>query len=540
MPLLTAWLPALLIASIAPAAALPSPLHSQLAPCPCLAPSTALDPALDPEREYAKGKEEAQAALLVELEEFAAWCQKEKCLSQRNRAYEVVITIDPNHKLARKCLKYKRDRKTKEWIRKGKYKEPKAGKPEARAEAAKRRTKINEPYVDALLALLDTHGELLKVSFVQDELDTLLALAPEQAALRARLGYIFVNDPDADSESDGKAGRWVLEETQYAKTERARIAKLLAEFQGEEPAISKGELTEAEKTWGIEWSVPLKSKKIRVVIESEVEGGEEEARKLIENMDSSWELFAQLTGSKSKSPEAFTVYLLSGDTKVPGLIKAYAEFSDSEREFYRGLYEYSDSLTIGRDSIVCYRESAEHRLDTAIAEWVNFYLFNTYGVSFVRGWASVGMRHYVTELVLGTRITFPDGVDASPEMQRSARGGKLPDALSEARKVMAKASTRYVRDLLELTTYNMADEEIVASHALFAYVIEGHDPEVSHKLLRNVARSVDLRAANAFEESLDMPIEVIQMRFTTWLDEMKGQKTIQASSKPKEAGPKKK
>ncbi len=402
----------------------------------------------------------------------------------------------------------------------------------------KRQAIVNEPYVDALLELIDTHGELLKVSFVQEELDTLLALAPDHAALRTRLGYVRVKGSDAEDRAGAMPAKWILEETQFAQAERARIAKLLIELREEDPKITEGELTAAEKTWGIEWATPLKSKKLRVVFDSEIEGAAEEARELIENMNSSWSLFAQLTGSKSKSPKAFTVFLLKGDSKVPGLIEKCDELDSSEKEVYRGLYEYSDSLTLNGSSIVCYRESAAHRLDTAVAEWVNFYLFNTYGVSFVRGWASVGMRHYVTDMLLGTRLTFPDGVDASPEMQRQAREGTLPDCLTEARKVMAKASTRYVRDLIELTTYSMGDDEIVASYALFAYVIEGHEPEVSHKLLRNVARAADLGAAAKFEDSLEMPIEVIQQRFATWLEEIEDRPGIQASGKAHEAGAK--
>ena len=78
---------------------------------------------------YEQAKAEAGTAFAADLEELAKWCHKSKAYRERNQIYELLLTVQPDHKNARKTLGYTFDRKTEEWVRKREYREPKRSKP---------------------------------------------------------------------------------------------------------------------------------------------------------------------------------------------------------------------------------------------------------------------------------------------------------------------------------------------------------------------------------------------------------------------------
>ena len=67
----------------------------------------------------------AQAAQLVvgDLEDLADWCSKNGLAGERDRIYESILQLDPDHARARKGLRYERDKEG-AWVRKRSYRAP--------------------------------------------------------------------------------------------------------------------------------------------------------------------------------------------------------------------------------------------------------------------------------------------------------------------------------------------------------------------------------------------------------------------------------
>jgi hypothetical protein len=99
----------------------------------------------------------ARAAVVQELTDLARWCAKCQVYLDRDLTYELVLRIDPDHREARKWLKYVfRDGR---WVRTSTYRPPRNHNEAAHAEFLRRRAAISRTFGDAAFAEVTREGE---------------------------------------------------------------------------------------------------------------------------------------------------------------------------------------------------------------------------------------------------------------------------------------------------------------------------------------------------------------------------------------------
>ena len=154
--------------------------------------------------------------IVVEFAELAKWCTQVKLLKTRNRLFESILTLQPNHAVARKWLRYKKNKEGK-WVR-GKYRQPKDFKPEHLSEFRRRREAITAAPCKRLLALLDSDDEEPSPGGRYLILTTVIAADPDNIEARQRNDEVKVGN------------RWVLSETETARTRRKEFAASVREI----------------------------------------------------------------------------------------------------------------------------------------------------------------------------------------------------------------------------------------------------------------------------------------------------------------------
>lgn len=487
---------ALLVTPTAAAAAPPAP--------PRPAPATTL--ALAPDQEdYEDDREDLIPDAIERLEVAAKACQKAKALVERNDIYIAILELDPDHALARKVLKYSKDRKTGEWTRRRAYKAPKASKPEAVAEAVRLRTEAGTPWVDGILGLLKEHGDDLEPLYLYGELDLCLRIAPDHPALRERLGYV---------RQGGDAGPWVFEEIARTEARRAEIAKRVDELREAVDEPEARELNKNETEWDFDLVEPIGTKRVRVVADAEYD----ERADAVREVEVAWNLLHDLTGRKPKKLRDLTIYLLADADAAARFVDASSLWGDKEKDGAKYVIDREDSYRFGSDFVMCYRDTSAHRLDSAVSEAVDIFLMRNFSVFSFQGWANLGIRTYTTELLLGTRMTFPSDADVSVDLQRRSRGGELGDWNVRARDLMREVGPKFLENLIERSSFGMLDEHVIISYAFVGYLFEGHGAEVAGNILKRVVKGDSGDETEVFEEQLGMPIEVLQQRFAAWLE----------------------
>lgn len=475
------------------------------APTLALSPTTTAAPLVFDQDDYEDDRSELVPDAVERLEAAAKACQKAKALRERNEIYEAILELDGDHKMARKVLKYTKDRKTGEWVRKRAYKLPKATKPDAAAEVAPLRTEAGTPFVDGVMKLLEKHEEELEPLYVYGQLALAMKIAPDHGALRGRLGYVQV---------DGE-GPWILEEIARTEARREEIAARVDEIrEGIEDPEPKS-FDKDEETWGLDLVEPIGNKRVRVVADGEYEERED----VVREMEVAWTLLHDLTAKKPRKLKGMSVYLLADEAVAESLVDACRRWEGrTAKDGAKYMIQRGDSYRAGSNFVMCYRDDGPHRLDSAVSESVDAFLERNFRVTSFQGWATLGIRFYTTELLLGTRMTFPNAADVTLEMQRKARKGELGDWNARARDLMREAGSKFLDNLIERSSSGMIDEHVIISYAFVAYLFEGHEPELVGKILSRVVKGEQYGETRVFEEELGMPIEILQDRFTTWLE----------------------
>lgn len=151
----------------------------------------------------------AEKAAVSRLEAVASWCDGQRLFGARDRVFERVLRLAPDHARARAVLKWTRDRAGAPWVRKAPYARPADWNKGLLPQVATRVADALAPLRAAGLAVAD--AEDLPLHRKEAALDLLADLLPEDAALHERRGDVRDGD------------RWVLPETAEARTVRARL-----------------------------------------------------------------------------------------------------------------------------------------------------------------------------------------------------------------------------------------------------------------------------------------------------------------------------
>ena len=494
-----------LVATLAPLAAGHSP---EFAASTSPAPANSTPASVAAARDYPGELKRAEKAQLAALLELADWCQKNKTYLHRDKTYEAVLEFDPDHKDARKFLKYTWDRKKEEWIRKRPYKAPKEGKEEVAAEAIAKREALEAEYVDKRIDLVEKHKEDLGPAKTKEELAALLETHPENPRLREMMGYIAV---DKDGET-----KWT---TKVAlKTEKAReaIAALLEKHQSEVPEPEEAEATDGESAWGVEWTDAVKTDWLRVLENNDLS----EAEDVLRAVHAEWAFLPDLIGGKLKCPRSMTIYVVDGDDAKTALMQGYPDLTEDQRELYVQLISgWFSAYRLG-----CWGNYDAQRIDSAVMQTSTYYLKAEYNVESKTGWAVLGIGLYVNQMMLGTRLSYPI-TQTEYDDKTDAKDRNIEDTDSDwmeiAAEVLAESNPAFLAGPLGRNTSEMTQEDLVCSYALAAYLCEGYGKEKVESILRAIGKGQGSSVA-ILERELEGTLPEIQARLLEWLEEVGG------------------
>jgi len=295
------------------------------------------------------------------LEALANRCTKARAYLQRDLCLELLLTVDPEHKSARKTLKYKKDRKTGEWSRK-KYKAPRDRDATAATVLTKERAGLLEDYALAVLKLLDTHQADLTAEKIDAETSALLEALPNNARLRTHLGQVRL-------EKNGET-HWVQASTVRALNQRKAQDAAWKKALEEIDEVEESELLASEEMLGVSWKACSQGENYRVLSSS----AKSETLALARKLEALTLWMHPLIGT-NEPLDPVHVYLVLNEEGAD-FINAFPDLTNDAR---KSLFA-SNGAWLGRaDRLGVWNSHGKSRMDQTIRLIISYALLDTYG-----------------------------------------------------------------------------------------------------------------------------------------------------------------
>jgi len=455
-------------------------------------------------------KEESSAWYIQGLEDLAEWCQDERAFQQRDAAYEGILVVDPEHKKARRYLKWTFDRSAGEWTRRRPYKLPSAGEPEIVAEARARRARLDVQYVDGMLEVLEEFQGRISPQRSTAEYDRLLQLAPDYAKLRTLLGYVKV-------EKDGETV-WRTELAVATDQRRAELAEQLEKMRAKVPQSAGVDLIAPEPTLKVQFSSHIGNDRVRVV--GDVSG--DEAQQIADMGYLARDYLPVVLGGELPLYEDFTYYVINPRNKV-SFIRSYPGIPADSLETYPQMFS---GWMPGGTRVGCWGPDTEQRLDMALKQTTVMYMQVVHGVPWKRGWLIEGVGLYVNQLVLKTRHSFQVEITRYDDPTKPNTAREMPDQsddwLEVAGEVLAEVRPTRLAATLGRNTSKMSAEDIILSYAMVKYLREAHGEEALIKIMKAAGAEEGGSSVVALEALFDMKLPQIQEQLRLWIEEVGG------------------
>jgi len=449
-----------------------------------------------------EARTERVARLVADLEDLARWCAGQKLFAERNATYEQILAFEPDHAEARRWLKYRRA-KDGTWIRPGAYAAPRnfRAPPD---ELAARRARIGDTFADATLRWLEAQGRDLRPDHRAAAIREALVVAPEREDLRALA-----------EESRATDGRWVLAETLRAATRRPALARAAQEALAAVPEPGEGRPTAAENDVPLPWTAGLQGRLVRVLGTT----GRDEVAQAVRTAEACFALFGKAFPGEVPPIPGLTILLLRTGEERDTLLRTHPAADDAFRTWAADL---SSGWLPGQNVVYGWSTTREGRMEWCARQPIGSLLRRRFGVRSKHGWAFEGFGLYLSHLVTGRRQTFfvrrtDYGEDGAPH-------GDLWDKLRsegadwrrEARRLLVSARAPDLRLLLGKDVNAMDTEDMLASYALAAFVLEGRGPQALAWL---EAVGDDTPWEEALQVALGLDAETLRLRLRRWLEE---------------------
>lgn len=454
--------------------------------------------------------------LVTEVEALATEAHGRKLYLQRDRVYAGLIELEPDHAVARRALGFRRDRSG-AWEQRS-YREPRdRGKGGALEEFWALRAERTGGIRDRVLALLDGVGAARR----ERELRAWILMDPADPVLRAAVG-----------EALGPQGRWLLTDSVRALERRAAL-------------VARAETARAAAPAPRPWTAPATvsaATALRSQLQTPVArlGGrcsEEEAARCLEAI---W-ILQDLLDSKVLPPpppkvlqrgnlrkvrtqqiawrDDFTVYLLEDSADVPGLLGAFPDLAQAERDLYPKL---TSGWLEGARVLGVWSPGEAARRDALARQFVGCWLRDHFGLSTRQGWAWEGFGLYLGHLAVHTRLTFfireTDYVEqgSGPNLTERLRATDA-DWLAMLAEVLESERAPKLGFMLGKDVNGMDQRELLLAHGLAAWLIEARPEEAATVLLR-MGKGQD--PANVLEEVLGMRLPRLERHLMRWVKEV--------------------
>lgn len=451
--------------------------------------------------DYSDALAETNSILVTALAAHAKWCQKNKAYRERDLVYARVLEHSPDHKLARKMLGYSFDRKADEWIRKRKYREPKNSKAELAREARELLSDIDSEHLVRLMSFLNgDHGGSLRQR--SDLLRRLLLVNPENEDLRERNGQLR-------AEKQGEIV-WVLRESKLALERRREFRKLRKDLKASWPRPSQNE-GPTTCDFDLKWPYAGSTERIQVFGNA----SESETMRALEVCHNLW-AYTEGLFLHTLSP-ALTVYVVEGRSRRSELIDLALEGDEERAARFKKMSGFSE----GRNTY-SYARNADGRIDGACRQTLARLLTTRFGTGPRHGWVAEGFGMYLTERLLGTRLTYfirrteyVDSRDSKQDRDMRESGAKW---LAMAKQALGSKRKPNIAFALGRDVNNLTSKDLLVSFALAAFLMEGHPPEVTVKILERIGSGDN--SALVLEEELGYDLHTLGERMHQWLTEI--------------------
>jgi hypothetical protein len=432
------------------------------------------------------------------MEAFALWCEESQLLAERNRTFELLIELVPDHETARTSLGYRAQRD-------GTWKAPGRTKPmkdneealaQLAAELVERRRAVVQPYRDAALAMS-----------AEDEAD-----ARERA-----LELVLRIDPD-DPEIHQLRGEerygnaWVLAETARAYDRRPELRRIIADSIRRSGAPDVLSSNEDESRLGVEWTANARTPDVQVF----GTGMLEESLRAAQAAQAAGDVFRRVFEADTRYTRDFTVYLLSQSADREPFIDALPEVTPDERAFLKQLVGSGIPHTANTAQ---WAPSIARRLDGTVRHTLGMFLLAEFDITTNAAWAWEGVGLYLTRELVGTRLTwYIAGSDEDTELARLRADLLVQEAnwMNAAWKLLRGPRAPDLGEVMRQDTGAMGIDGMLASYALCAYLLESRPRELIELLFR-AGRNED--PADAVRQALDMSLDELRERLERWLSE---------------------
>ncbi len=483
-----------------------------------------------PTRAEALGKETALA-----LEAHADWCTKKRLFGKRDEAYEHLLTFEPNHRKARKKLRYERQ-PDKGWVQHPRYKRPRNLAKAGQKEADETLAAILEGYVTKRIALCREARTIADLLWARQVLAQIASEQPAReditpaerdlalryhAATRAK-GLVKEMAETADwlRERHGtdlavrdalgeveREGLWVLAESARTLDHVAGLDAVLAEANKQTPAASEATKTEAKVE--LPWTQAVATKHVRVAGTAKAE----QLAKVAVACEAAGALFEKALGTKPSWRANFTVYLFANPKERGAFLASFPVVKNPTLDHQDKLdLVYADGSTLAVRAI-----QERGQLDLAVNELLNMMMSDTFlGHATPLAWHAEGISRYLAWKLTGTRMAIAVSNKYAGDKQDRA----VPDAdaawLPHVRSHLARKPAE-----LQLTLGKGTDafsaRDALMSYGFAIYLIEGFDG-LAGSFVRSHWKTKDVdRTAR---ELLATPGAVVEHRMQRWLDEV--------------------
>ncbi|MCK6447332.1 MAG: hypothetical protein L6Q99_13155 [Planctomycetes bacterium] len=453
-----------------------------------------------PANEAAPWRAERAAVLsqsIATLEKLADWCTANEAFAERDKLFELVLRIDPEHFRAHKALKHVQTRDGK-WLPPEKTTPSRNFNPAAAARFPTRMREELAPCCAALLALVDRHD----LDGLDRELlfDDVVRFDPEHPRVRGERGETKLGDV------------WVLEETVRAKERRpqlkATVKRALAD--AAEPHEFRAE--EHDPDCGLEWKCLLGNESVRVFSMGE----RDEAALFARYATATLTTVDALLGTPDLARQPFSLYALKLATERSTFLANHPQIEPAQRP------ALANAVTVGlnvRGDFMTCAQNAEERLDTVVRQTIAHVLTVDYGVLPQTAWAFEGIGMYLTRELTGTRMTYfslPASANAAQVKLRKQLVSPKANWMNEAHEMLESERKPDLAALLRKNVDELTIEDLLYSYVLAAYLLEARAVETP-RILRSIGDGMS--SENALRDVLGIEIAVLDARVRRWLSE---------------------
>jgi len=465
--------------------------------------------------DFEKARALASAEAVTELHELVAWCKDEKLYGLRYDTLSSILVLAPDDEAARKELGHKR-RKGGGWSYPTKSRRPRDHNEEAMPEFAKQRGRI----VDRLRSQLLEAAEAAELPSVERRsvFEDLLKLDEDDADTRYLLG-------------EGRRGEaWVLLEVLRSDERRAELDASVADAFARPVTSTASSVNAREQTIGLPYTAVYETPDGRVL--GTVPADELQRSGIL--LAAMRRHLVGVFGRDARYGENCTIYVLQPvhkDAYIDGVPDLDADY----RKFMRPLL---GSGIQGADDLAQWGPSEADRRDMLVREGVGWLFADAFGITTAQGWAHEGFGLYFSKQLVNTRLHWfarPSeyGRVEDDEALRNRMAGGKTDWLLEALLLLQAEQAPKLQFLLGKDVNRMTTPELLVSHALAAYLIEGR-PEQLPAIWTAIGEGQP--SPQVLERELGTDLTRLQAILVRWLEEREGEGGEAPGGGPKEKG----